>query len=137
MLVSSMKKIYVLGLLALLFLSACRSAAEEEPAALPLETPTTPATRAADAAPTIPAAGTNPRLTDVTPVAVPKWARPDAIPPIYAPNFAPANEVSLRDDELVMGVALEGEAKAYPVTVMQFREIVNDEMAGIPILVTW
>ena len=37
----------------------------------------------------------------------------------------------------IMGVAIEGEAKAYSVTVLRFREMVNDELAGWPILVTW
>jgi hypothetical protein len=43
----------------------------------------------------------------------------------------------LHDDELVLGVAWDGEAKAYPITVLRFREMVNDELAGIPTLVTW
>ena len=56
-----------------------------------------------------------------------------------APAFAKADEVAslMFDDELVMGVAWDGEAKAYTVTVMRFREMVNDELGGIPTLVTW
>jgi len=48
-----------------------------------------------------------------------------------------AAESPLFDDDLVMGVAIEGEAKAYPVSVLRFREMVDDELSGIPILVTW
>jgi len=36
-----------------------------------------------------------------------------------------------------MGVAIQGEAKAYPVSVLRFREMVDDELGGLPILVTW
>jgi hypothetical protein len=36
-----------------------------------------------------------------------------------------------------MGVAIEGEAKAYPISVLRFREMVNDDLAGMHILVTW
>lgn len=36
-----------------------------------------------------------------------------------------------------MGIAINGEAKAYPVSVLRFREIVNDELGELPILVTW
>jgi hypothetical protein len=36
-----------------------------------------------------------------------------------------------------MGFALGDEAKAYPIAVLRSREMVNDELAGIPILVTW
>lgn len=79
----------------------------------------------------------NERLVDATEYPFRQWARPDAIPPIYTPSFALADQVGLEDDELVQGVAWGGEAKAYPVTVMQFRELVNDELAGVPILVSW
>lgn len=61
----------------------------------------------------------------------------DGILPIYEPMFVAANEAMFQDDELVMGVAIGDEAKAYPVTVLHFREMVNDELAGIPILVSW
>ena len=61
----------------------------------------------------------------------------DGIRPVYEPEFATTVDAPLLDDELVMGVAIQGEAKAYPVTVLRFREMVNDELAGLPILVTW
>lgn len=61
----------------------------------------------------------------------------DAIRPIYEPEMVPAGEASYADDELVMGIAMDGEAKAYPVGVLNSREMVHDELAGIPILVTW
>lgn len=61
----------------------------------------------------------------------------DGIAPIYDPEFAAASEAPLVDDELVIGIAWGGEAKAYPITVLRFREMVNDELAGIPTLVTW
>jgi len=61
----------------------------------------------------------------------------DGIRPVYEPEFATAAIAPLLDDELVMGIAILGEAKAYPVTVLRFREMVNDELAGTPILVTW
>ena len=61
----------------------------------------------------------------------------DAIAPIYAPTFASVDEAFMEDAELVMGFAIDGQAKAYPVNVLRFREMVNDELAGWPILVTW
>lgn len=61
----------------------------------------------------------------------------DAIAPVYDPEFVSAEDSPLLDDELIMGFAIDGEAKAYPVTVLRFREMVNDELAGLPILVTW
>ena len=61
----------------------------------------------------------------------------DAIRPIYDPEFVPADKADYREDELVMGVVIEGEAKAYRVESLNSREMVNDELAGIPILVTF
>jgi hypothetical protein len=61
----------------------------------------------------------------------------DGIRPIYDPQFASAAEAPLQDEELVMGVAFGDEAKAYPIAVLRSREMVNDELTGIPILVTW
>jgi len=61
----------------------------------------------------------------------------DGIRPIYEPEFEPADQAPLEDDELVIGISLNGEAKAYPITVLRSREMVNDELAGLPILVTW
>jgi hypothetical protein len=61
----------------------------------------------------------------------------DSIRPIYEPEFVTAGESGYDDEELVMGVAIKGEAKAYSVSVLNSREMVNDELAGTPILVTW
>ena len=80
---------------------------------------------------------TNVRLQDTNEYEFPQLIPFDGIPPVYDPQFASAADAPLLDDELVMGVSLGGEAKAYPVTVMRFREMVDDELAGIPILVIW
>ena len=61
----------------------------------------------------------------------------DAIRPVYNPEFVPADEAPFVEEELVMGVSINGESKAYPVSVLSFREMVDDELGGLPILVTW
>ena len=43
----------------------------------------------------------------------------------------------LREDELVIGLVIGGEARAYPVTTLNRREMVNDVVGGTPVLVTW
>jgi hypothetical protein len=76
----------------------------------------------------------------LTPVNIPGYHRMipfDGIAPIYNPQFVTAGEAPYQEDELVIGVALEGEAKAYPISVLRFREMVNDKLAGTPVLVTW
>ncbi|MCH7845864.1 MAG: DUF3179 domain-containing protein [Acidobacteria bacterium] len=61
----------------------------------------------------------------------------DRIAPIYDPTFVSASASEWPDDALVIGVELDGEAKAYPVSHLNSREMVIDSVAGIPILVTW
>ena len=61
----------------------------------------------------------------------------DEIAPVYDPRFAAAAGVGWPEDSLVIGVDLEGEARAYPVGFLNRREIVNDNHRGIPTLVTW
>ena len=61
----------------------------------------------------------------------------DHIVPIYEPLIISPSETPTTPEELVMGVVLNGEARAYPVGQMRSREIANDELGGIPILVTW
>jgi hypothetical protein len=101
-----------------------------------VDTPTPPSSveSEGDAPQLIP---TNVRVEDDNDYRIPSMLPFDAIFPVYDPQFLPANQASLQDEELVMGLAIDGEAKAYPVTVLRFREMVNDEVAGWPVLVTW
>jgi hypothetical protein len=63
---------------------------------------------------------------------------PDAIPAIDDPSFDRAGEVDwLAAQEAVLAVDLDGSARAYPVQIMLWHEIVNDELAGIPLSVTY
>ena len=63
----------------------------------------------------------------------------DGIPPIDNPEFASLiREPSyMRDDEPVIALEIDGKAKAYPLLIMTRHEIVNDELAGIPVTVTY
>lgn len=61
----------------------------------------------------------------------------DAILPIYEPEFVSAQDAPYDDGELVIGVELNGEARAYAIGPLNSREMVNDTVGDIPILVTW
>ena len=76
----------------------------------------------------------NPRNYEFESYLPPQLIPLDGIRPVYQPQFVDAADAPLHDEELVIGVSIEGEAKAYPITVLRFREMVNDEF---PILVTW
>jgi hypothetical protein len=63
---------------------------------------------------------------------------PDGIPAIDEPLFERASSVTWLDaDEPVLSLQVGGEARAYPVRVMIWHEIVNDLVAGVPIAVTY
>lgn len=62
----------------------------------------------------------------------------DGIPSIDDPKFVPIAEVSdLADTEPVIGLVIDGKARAYPLRVLTWHEIVNDTLAGIPVAVTY
>jgi hypothetical protein len=61
----------------------------------------------------------------------------DGIPAIDRPSFAPISAAGLADREPVLGLVLEGEARAYPLRVMIWHEIVNDRVGGVPVAVTY
>ena len=61
----------------------------------------------------------------------------DAIEPIYTPKFVFPEDSTLRPDEIVMGLVINGDARAYPTGLLRAREMVNDEVGGTPVLVSW
>jgi hypothetical protein len=63
----------------------------------------------------------------------------DGIPAITDPAFADDwsdADATLEDDERVVGVARGGEARAYPLGILDWHEVVNDSFGG-PLLVTF
>jgi hypothetical protein len=130
-------------LLGLIWLVACTTAVPREQGVV--ETPFDEITSLAAPTAKAPATGSeidqeariNPRVTIDEEYSISTLIPFDGIRPIYEPVFVSAQEAPYKDDELVMGIAWEGQAKAYSVTVLRFREMVNDELAGIPTLVTW
>jgi hypothetical protein len=69
-----------------------------------------------------------------------RGAAKDAIPAITEPAFgtdwADADAAPLLDTNDVVGVVRDGEARAYPLRILNWHEIVNDEFGG-PLLVTY
>jgi len=64
-----------------------------------------------------------------------------ALPPITDVPLMPAAEADkiLNPAELVLGVVVEGQARAYPVNMLTGpqREIINDRLGGRAIAATW
>jgi hypothetical protein len=74
-------------------------------------------------------------LTSILPGGPP----PDGIPPIDHPRYvsiaAAARFLAL--SEPVIAVKLRGQARAYPLQILIWHEIVNDTLGGVPIAVTY
>ncbi len=63
---------------------------------------------------------------------------PDGIPPLDQPSFQHAAAVSwLSAVEPVIAIEINGEAKAYPVQILTWHEIVNDVVGGVPVTVAY
>jgi hypothetical protein len=61
----------------------------------------------------------------------------DGIPSIDNPEFDRAKTTPFNQDELVIGVIVNGEAKAYPIGIMNWHEIVNDTVGGTNLTVSY
>ena len=63
----------------------------------------------------------------------------DAIQAIDNPRFYSAGEADAEygPQELVLGVTINGESKAYSTSLLDRHEIVNDTLGGRKIAVTW
>jgi hypothetical protein len=62
----------------------------------------------------------------------------DGIKSVDAPEFSDIGSATWvgRDTE-VLGVVIEGEARAYPLRMLEYHQIVNDVVGGVPIAVTY
>ena len=62
----------------------------------------------------------------------------DGIPSIDDPHFQAASEIDwLQDNEPVILLELDGTAKAYPLQILIWHEIVNDRIGNTPVSVTY
>ena len=63
----------------------------------------------------------------------------DGIPSIDSPRFLSVDAVGdeISDTAPVLGVEIDGVARAYPIAILNWHEIVNDEINGTPFVVTY
>lgn len=63
---------------------------------------------------------------------------PDGIPSIDSPKFVSSDQTNfLKDSDIVVGLYHNGTAKAYPLLILVWHEIVNDVIGGTPLAVTY
>ena len=62
----------------------------------------------------------------------------DGIPALMSPKYVASDQAAfLREDDQVIGVIINEQARAYPLRVMSWHELVNDRIDDVPILVSW
>ena len=63
----------------------------------------------------------------------------DGIPALFDPEYIGAGEADklLDPEEEVLGLVINGVPRAYPIRILSWHELVNDEIAGTPYLVSW
>ena len=61
----------------------------------------------------------------------------DGIPSIDNPKFNTAQTTPFDRQETAIGIVINGEAKAYPLGIMNWHEIVNDRIGGVNISVSY
>ncbi|MEM1118936.1 MAG: DUF3179 domain-containing protein [Bacteroidota bacterium] len=60
------------------------------------------------------------------------------IPTINNPQFTLAKEVNfLEDSSIVLGLSINGIIRAYPLEIMEWHEVVNDQFDTIPVAITY
>ena len=52
-------------------------------------------------------------------------------------QFSSADDTTIHKDKLVIGVAINGEAKAYPIQLIGYHHQVRDTVGGTPVMVTY
>ena len=62
----------------------------------------------------------------------------DGIPAILEPKFIPAGKAAfLSPGDQIIGIELGGQARAYPIRILNLHEVVNDTVDNVPIAVTF
>jgi carotenoid cleavage dioxygenase-like enzyme len=56
---------------------------------------------------------------------------------VFEPEFVPADEAKIEPDAWVLGVVVDGEAKAYSLNLLNRHEVVNDRSGETPYAAVW
>ena len=64
--------------------------------------------------------------------------RKDGIPALVNPaNIGAADATYLEDNDLIFGVEINGDARAYPLRILDWHEMFNDVVGGVPVALAY
>lgn len=62
----------------------------------------------------------------------------DGIPALNYPQFLQAQDADyIQESDLVIGISIENDVKAYPIRILNWHEIVNDTINNNPVVITY
>jgi len=82
-------------------------------------------------------AAADPPAEEAPPPGFKRYLPRGRIPALDEPRFVKAQEAQLPDDAWVMGVVLNGEARAYDLNLLTRHEVVNDRFGDQPVAAVW
>ena len=56
---------------------------------------------------------------------------------VFEPQFVSPGEADIPADAWVLGVVIDGEAKAYSLKLLNRHEVVNDRFGDLPVAAVW
>ncbi len=56
---------------------------------------------------------------------------------VFAPRYVSADEAAILDDAWILGVVIDGQARAYSLNLLNRHEVVNDRIGGTAFAAVW
>ena len=78
-----------------------------------------------------------PADADVPPDGVEQLLPRGQIAAVFEPEFVGAGEAQISPDAWVLGVVVDGAAKAYSLNLLNRHEVVNDRIGDTPFAAVW
>ena len=63
--------------------------------------------------------------------------RKDGIPALINPTLIAPSAAAYTDNELVFGIEINGDARAYPLRILNWHEMFNDVIGGVPVALAY
>ncbi len=83
------------------------------------------------------ACGASLGAADAPPPGVEQLLPRGRIAAIFEPQFVPASEAEIAGDAWVLGVLIDGQARAYSLNLLNSHEVVNDSIGGRSFAAVW
>jgi len=77
------------------------------------------------------------RRSEIPVEQIQRGTQPAAVALDFAPQARARMATGLKAEEPVFGVEINGDARAYPLRILDWHEVVNDRIGGVPVTLTW